>query len=108
MVLYRWSRFLIEPSLHAVILSGERRSRTESKDPTYDGSAARFAKLFHDTVAENVSTVVASQADLGCFDATAAFAALPLSMTGVEKINKVTHSERSEANTERSRRTPRR
>src|SRR6266513_2732306 len=57
--------------------------------------------FFHDTVFENVSTVVASQADLGCFDSTAACAALPLSMTGVEKVHKVTHSERSEAQAER-------
>jgi hypothetical protein len=42
-------------------------------------------------VAENASTLVASQADLGCFGSTAACAALPLSMTGVEKINKVRH-----------------
>src|SRR6266576_4838187 len=30
----------------AVILSVERRSRTESKDPTYDGSAGGFARFF--------------------------------------------------------------
>ncbi len=65
------------------------------------------SRAFHHTVAENVSTVVASQANLGCFDSSAACAALPLSMTGVEKINKVTYSERREANAERSRRTPR-
>jgi hypothetical protein len=39
-------------------------------------------------VGENVSTVVASQADLGCFDSTAACAALALSMTRVEKFKK--------------------
>ena len=56
------------------------------------------SRPFHNTVrnnvvAENVSTVVASQADSGCFDSTAACAALLLSMTGVERINKVTHSQ---------------
>jgi len=66
-----------------VILSEERRSRTESKDPTWQRRSLR--ELFHDTVAKNVSTVVASQADLGCFDFTAACAALALSKTAVEK-----------------------
>ena len=57
------------------------------------------SRPFHDTVcnkvvAENVSTVVTSQADTECFDSTAACAALLLSVTGVERINKVTHSQR--------------
>jgi hypothetical protein len=39
-------------------------------------------------VGENVSTVLVSQPDTGCFDSTAASAALPLSMTGVERIKK--------------------
>src|SRR6266576_2575608 len=51
--------------------------------------------LFTTPLPKNLSTVVASQADLGCLDSTAACAALALSMTEVEKINKVTHSERS-------------
>ncbi len=46
------------------------------------------SRAFRHTVAENVSTVMASQADMGCFDSTAACAALQLSMTGVEKIKK--------------------
>ena len=33
------------------------------------------------------------EADTVCFDSTAACAALLLSMTGVERINKVTHSQ---------------
>ncbi len=41
----------------------------------------------------NASPVVASHADTRCFDSTAACAALPPSMTKVEKINEVTHSE---------------
>jgi hypothetical protein len=36
-------------------------------------------------VAESVSTAVASQADMGCFDSTAACAALALSKTVVER-----------------------
>ena len=70
--------------------------RREAKPNGVEGPHTRWQrrwlrKLFHDALAENVSTVVASQADLGCFDSTAACAALPLSMTGVEKINKVTN-----------------
>jgi hypothetical protein len=37
--------------------------------------------------------VVASQAGMGCFDSTAACAALGLSKTAEEQINKVTNSE---------------
>src|SRR5437879_3853685 len=58
-------------------------------------------------VAENVSTIVASQASMGCFDSTVACAALALSKTGMERINKIRSSERGEAQPNAVERPPR-
>ena len=58
-------------------------------------------------VAENVSTVVASQASMGCFDSTGACAAIALRKAGVERINKITSSERGEAQPNAVERSPR-
>ncbi len=84
-----------EKSKKSQTLSAERRSRKKSKDPIHDGSAGGFEifttcdrlwpKMGHGLWHRTVTW--------GCFDSTAAYAALPLSMTGVEKFKKVTGSE---------------
>src|SRR5712691_10515714 len=71
----------------------ERSRRTPHTMAAPVASRAFSRHRLRQVVAENVSTVVAPQADTGCFDSTAACAALALSMTGVERINKVTHSQ---------------
>ena len=67
----------------------------ESKDPMHDRSAGGFASFFTTpfaTVWPKMSRRLWHRQQTWCaFDSTA----LALSKTGVEKINKVTHSERS-------------